>query len=91
MLFVTTFYSTYIVKISWTNHINNEAVLHRVKEKRNILHTIRRRKANWIGHNCAGTAFYNTSLKERLEGQESEEGDVSSCWMTLRKQEDTGS
>jgi hypothetical protein len=30
-------------------------------------------------------------LKERLAEQEGEEGDVSSCWMTLRKQEDTGS
>jgi hypothetical protein len=30
-------------------------------------------------------------LKESLEGQEDEEGDVSSCWMNLRKQEDTGS
>jgi hypothetical protein len=29
-------------------------------------------------------------LKERLEGQEDEEKDVSSCWMTLRRQEDTG-
>jgi hypothetical protein len=37
-------------KISWTDRLNNEAVLHRVKEERNILHTIRRRKANWIGH-----------------------------------------
>jgi hypothetical protein len=37
-------------KISWTNRVNNEAVLHRVKEERNVLHTIRRRKANWIGH-----------------------------------------
>jgi hypothetical protein len=37
-------------KISWTDHVNNEAVLHRVKEERNILHTIRRRKANWIAH-----------------------------------------
>jgi hypothetical protein len=37
-------------KISWTDRVNNEAVLYRVKEKRNILHTIRRRKANWIGH-----------------------------------------
>jgi hypothetical protein len=36
-------------KISWTNHVRNEEVLHRVKE-RNILHTIQRRKANWIGH-----------------------------------------
>jgi hypothetical protein len=25
-------------------------VLHRVREQRNILHEIRRRKANWIGH-----------------------------------------
>jgi hypothetical protein len=24
-------------------------------------------------------------------GQEGEEGDISSCWMNLRKQEDTGS
>jgi hypothetical protein len=37
-------------KISWTDRIYNEAVLHRVKEERIILHTIRRRKANWIGH-----------------------------------------
>jgi hypothetical protein len=28
-------------KIIWTDHVNNEAVLHRVKEERNILHTIR--------------------------------------------------
>jgi hypothetical protein len=37
-------------KISWTDRVNSEAVLHRVKEERNILHTIKRRKANWIGH-----------------------------------------
>jgi hypothetical protein len=38
---------------SWTDRVNNETVLHRVNEERNILHTIRRRKANWIGHNIA--------------------------------------
>jgi hypothetical protein len=32
------------------DHVNNEAVLHRVKKERNIFHTIRTRKANWIGH-----------------------------------------
>jgi hypothetical protein len=37
-------------KKSWTDRVTNEAVLHRVKEERNILHTIRRRKDNWIGH-----------------------------------------
>jgi hypothetical protein len=37
-------------KISWTDRVNNKAVLHRVKEERNILRTIRRSKAKWIGH-----------------------------------------
>jgi hypothetical protein len=44
-------------KKSWTDGINNEAELHRVKEERNILHTIRRKKANWIGHILRRTAF----------------------------------
>jgi hypothetical protein len=37
-------------KISWTDRVRNEEVLRRVKEERNILHTVKRRKANWIGH-----------------------------------------
>jgi len=37
-------------KISWTDHVRNEEVLLRVKEQRNILHEICKRKANWIGH-----------------------------------------
>ena len=37
-------------KISWTDHVRNEDVLLRVKEQGNILHEIRKRKANWIGH-----------------------------------------
>jgi hypothetical protein len=36
-------------KISWTEHVRNKDVLLRVKEQRNILHEIRKRKANWIG------------------------------------------
>jgi hypothetical protein len=36
-------------KISCTDHMRNEEVLHRVKEERNILHTIKRRKPDWIG------------------------------------------
>ena len=30
--------------------MRNEEVLLRVKEQRNILHEIRKRKANWMGH-----------------------------------------
>ena len=37
-------------KISWTDHVRKVEVLLRVKEQRNILHEIRKRKANWIGH-----------------------------------------
>jgi hypothetical protein len=54
--------------ISWTDRVSNETILHRVKEERNILHTIRRRKANWIGHILCRNCLLNTSLKERLAG-----------------------
>ena len=37
-------------KIRWTDHVRNEEVLFRVNEQRNILHEIRKQKANWIGH-----------------------------------------
>jgi hypothetical protein len=33
-----------------TDRVRNEEVLHRVKEERNIVHTIKGRNANWIGH-----------------------------------------
>jgi hypothetical protein len=35
-------------KIDWTDSVRNEEILNRVKEDRNIVHTIKRRKANWI-------------------------------------------
>ena len=52
-------------KISWTDHVRNEEVLLRVKEQKNSLHEINKRKANWIGHILRETAFYNGLLKER--------------------------
>jgi hypothetical protein len=52
-------------KISWTDRVNNEALLHRIKEERNILHTIKRRKANWIGH----ILRRNCLLKHTTEGK----------------------
>jgi hypothetical protein len=48
-------------KISWTDRVRNEEVLHRVTEQRNILHAVKRRKTNWIGHvlrrNCVKTHY----------------------------------
>ena len=37
-------------KISLTEHVRNEEVLLRVKEQRNILYEISKRKANWMSH-----------------------------------------
>jgi hypothetical protein len=52
-------------KISWTDRVRNEEVLHRVKEKRNIVHTVKRRNANWIGH----ILRRNCLLKRIIEGK----------------------
>jgi len=38
------------IEISWTDHVGNEEVLYGVMEKWNIWQTIKRRKANWLGH-----------------------------------------
>jgi hypothetical protein len=58
-------------KISWTDRVRNEEVLHRVKEERNILHKIKRRKANWIGHilrrNCLLKHVIEGKLEERIK------------------------
>jgi len=37
-------------KNSWIDCAGNEEVVNRVKEDRNSPHTIKRIKANWIGH-----------------------------------------
>jgi hypothetical protein len=47
-------------KICWTDRVRNEEVLHRVKGERNILHTIKRRKDNWIGHILRRNCLLNT-------------------------------
>ena len=58
-------------KISWTDHVRNVEVLLRVNEQRNILHEIRKRKANWIGHilrrNCLLQQIIEGKIKGRIE------------------------
>jgi hypothetical protein len=49
-------------EIIWADHVRNEEVLHRVKGERNIIHTIKRRKANWIGHILRRNCIINTLL-----------------------------
>ena len=51
-------------EISWTDHVRNEEVLHRVKDETNSQHTIKT-KANWIGH----VLHRNSNLKHVIEGK----------------------
>jgi hypothetical protein len=57
--------------ISWTDRVRKEEVLLRVKEERNILRTIKRRKANWIGHiwrrNCLLKHVTEGKIGRRVE------------------------
>ena len=52
-------------KISLTDHMRNKEVLLQVNEQRNILHTMRKRKAKWIAH----ILRRNCLLKQVIEGK----------------------
>ena len=55
-------------KISWTDHVRNEEVLLRVKEQRNILQEIRKRKANWIGHILRRNCLLQRVIEGKIKG-----------------------
>jgi hypothetical protein len=55
-------------KISWTDHVRNEDVLLTVKEDRNILHEIRKRKANWIGQILRRNCFLQRVTEGKIQG-----------------------
>jgi len=54
-------------KISCTDHVRNE-VLFTVKEQRNILHEIRKRKANWIGHILRRNCLLQRIIEGKIQG-----------------------
>jgi len=57
--------------ISWTDRVRNEEVLYRVKEQRNIIHicTVKRRKANWIGHILRVNCLLKYVIEGKIEGR----------------------
>jgi len=55
-------------KISWTDHVRNEEVLLRVEEQTNILHEIRKRKANWIGHILRRNCLLQRVIEGKIQG-----------------------
>jgi len=49
--------------------VGNEEVLQRVKEKRNILQTIKRRNPNWIGHILCRNCLLKHVVEGKIEGR----------------------
>jgi hypothetical protein len=56
-------------KISWTDSVRNGEVLHRVKGERNILRTVKRRKANWICHFLRRNCLLKHVIEGKMEGR----------------------
>ena len=48
--------------------MRNEEVLLRVKEQRNILDEIRKRKANWIGHVLLRNCILQRVIEAKIQG-----------------------
>ena len=55
-------------KISLTDHVRNEEVLLRVKEQRNILHEISKRKTNWFGHILHRNCLLQRVIEGKIKG-----------------------
>jgi len=55
-------------KISWTDRVRNAEVLQRIRD-RNILGTINRSKANWIGHLLRNNCLLQHVSEEKIEGR----------------------
>jgi ribosomal protein L24E len=56
-------------KIKWTYRVRKEEVVHRAKEERYILYTIKGRKTNWIGHTMRRNVLLKPAVEGKLEGK----------------------
>jgi len=54
--------------ISWTDHVRNEEVLLKVKEQSNILHEIRKWKANWVGNILRRNCLLQRVIEGKIKG-----------------------
>jgi hypothetical protein len=76
--------------IAWTDRVGNDEGLHIVKEEGNILHTIKRRKAHWIGHLLSRNCLLKHVIEGKIEGTGRRGRRRKQLLNTLRKREDTG-
>jgi len=57
-----------MVTISWTDHVRNEEVLLRVKEQRNTLYGISKRKSKWIGQVLCRNCLLERVIEGKIKG-----------------------
>ena len=57
------------IEIIWAGRVRDMEVLHRFSEERNILHKIKTRKANWIGHILLRYCRLKHMIEEKIEGE----------------------
>ena len=55
-------------KVSWTDRMRNEEVLLRIKEHKNSLREISKRKANWIGHILCSNCLLKRVTEGKIKG-----------------------
>lgn len=65
-------------KVSRNDLVRNEEVLHRVKARWDIVHTINQKKDDWIGHLLCRNLPLTHVIEEEMEGEEEVE-DVCIC------------
>lgn len=60
-----------ILRISWTTHTTNEEILRQLNKERELLITIKTRKASYFGHIIRGTKYYIPRLiiQGKVEGR----------------------
>jgi hypothetical protein len=56
-------------KISWIDHVRNKEELRRANEQRNILHEVRKWKANWIGQILRRNCLIKQVIKAKIKGE----------------------
>jgi hypothetical protein len=54
---------------SWTNHVRNEEVSLKVKEQRNVVREISKRKANWICHIMRRNCILLQVIEGKIKGE----------------------
>jgi hypothetical protein len=58
----------------WADRVRNETASHRVKEKKNIIHTKKTKNANWIGHILCRKGLLKHIIERKTEGMRRREG-----------------